>query len=607
MTESKKTLHWLVLIWLVFSVIGMSIAYLMRDHATAPDGNIVPMSNDSFYHARRMVDAAGEYGFFEYDVNMHMPEGSWVTWPWGYDYAAGKVLDLAQTVNPDVQPMAVLGWIPTLWLAINMALFIGIAARAGLRPELIAIAALAYALSTASQVLHGFAIIDHHFLELFAFLACCYSLMRWLDQPKSLSAATTLGVVLGVVPAIHTSAFILQLLVLVTLAILWMREELPAEKSLKRLAITLVATTLINVLISEPAWNGQFTMATLSWLHAYVALCSGIAIWLLTWRAFSMSQLVRVTLICVVVGVPLAGTLLLGGQFLSGQILLLDQVEEMKSPIADVLIRGEWSATFSRYSMLIVLVPVIASAFLVSLFRKPKPASVAFFVCGLFGLLMLSLQQRLIYFGIAPLIIGSVWLIALSKAWLPRMGVALVALVVIAVAIQPEVRQQIFRHYPLGLDRDYEMTYNIFPMIEERCRLEPGLMIASSNDGHPVRYHSDCSVLTNNFILTPQHEEKAMELQRLLSMSPQAFLENMPEQTRYLFVRVRGMFEFNGDQVGLRSVEALRQVNPPLFMALAESNQAIPGFELAAELRVDDARGLPMVQVYRISRTVAAP
>ncbi|MEM7765580.1 MAG: hypothetical protein AAF290_16055, partial [Pseudomonadota bacterium] len=248
--------------------------------------------------------------------------------------------------------------------------------------------------------------------------------------------------------------------------------------------------------------------------------------------------------------------------------------------------------------------PLVLLAFIVALWRRPSPAAVAFFVCGVFGLVMLSLQQRLIYFGIAPLLIGSVWLCAQATRAMPRSGTALITLIIIAIAIQPGLRGQIFKHYPLGLDRDYEMTYDIFRAAGALCAQEPGLIIASNNDGHPLRYHSDCSVLTNNFILTPQHEAKSLQLQRLLGLSPTAFLDAMPDDTRYLMIRLGGMFEFSGGQVAARPVAALRQINPPLFMALAEANTVPAGFELVAQLRVPDARDLPMVQIYRVTKPI---
>jgi hypothetical protein len=44
------------------------------------DGHYVPVGEDSFYHARRILDAiAGN--FYEFDPRIHAPEGGWLTWP----------------------------------------------------------------------------------------------------------------------------------------------------------------------------------------------------------------------------------------------------------------------------------------------------------------------------------------------------------------------------------------------------------------------------------------------------------------------------------------------------------------------------------------------
>ncbi len=47
-------------------------------------------------------------------------------------------------------------------------------------------------------------------------------------------------------------------------------------------------------------------------------------------------------------------------------------------------------------------------------------------------------------------------------------------------------------------------------------------------DGHYIRFHTDCSVIANNFLVTPQHEQKYMEASRLLSMRRPRCLQPPP-------------------------------------------------------------------------------
>jgi len=76
----------LTLIWIVGSMLAFIFAmnYLP---ASLVDGHYIPVSNDSFYHARRILDtAANPAAFYEFDNRINYPEGSWIVWPWGYDY-----------------------------------------------------------------------------------------------------------------------------------------------------------------------------------------------------------------------------------------------------------------------------------------------------------------------------------------------------------------------------------------------------------------------------------------------------------------------------------------------------------------------------------------
>ena len=61
----------------------------------------IPVGNDSFYHARRILAAAfSSRGFYQFDDTIHVPEGSWVTWPWAYDYLLGRLTGFIAWLKP---------------------------------------------------------------------------------------------------------------------------------------------------------------------------------------------------------------------------------------------------------------------------------------------------------------------------------------------------------------------------------------------------------------------------------------------------------------------------------------------------------------------------
>ena len=69
LSMNKKTLT-ILLLWLTATAIATSFAYMVRTSAQM-EGSIVPMGNDSFYHARRMIDTATSGHLVEFDDKIH--------------------------------------------------------------------------------------------------------------------------------------------------------------------------------------------------------------------------------------------------------------------------------------------------------------------------------------------------------------------------------------------------------------------------------------------------------------------------------------------------------------------------------------------------------
>jgi asparagine N-glycosylation enzyme membrane subunit Stt3 len=73
-----------IAIWLLATLIAVFFALLETDSALSDQW--LPRANDSFYHARRILDAAvGARGFYQFDERLHYPTAP-IPWPWAYDY-----------------------------------------------------------------------------------------------------------------------------------------------------------------------------------------------------------------------------------------------------------------------------------------------------------------------------------------------------------------------------------------------------------------------------------------------------------------------------------------------------------------------------------------
>ena len=107
-----STQNRLTLLWLLVGTIGVMVCCLIYPAAHLGT-EFVPVGNDSFYHARRILDAAADpSAFYQFDPKIAAPEGSIVVWPWGYDYALAWIVRIAMLAGFPGEPIGFLIWIP---------------------------------------------------------------------------------------------------------------------------------------------------------------------------------------------------------------------------------------------------------------------------------------------------------------------------------------------------------------------------------------------------------------------------------------------------------------------------------------------------------------
>jgi hypothetical protein len=596
----KSTLSY-VGIWLVAGVIAVLMA-LQFDSASFVDGHYIPVGNDSFYHARRILDAAiGARGFYQYDNMIHVPEGSWLSWPWAYDYLMSRALLVALWIRPSIEPMAFLAHVPVAWVFVNTGLMVMIGRQIRLGIGFTAIGLLGFALLPLTQYLHGLGAIDHHYIELSFVLATLLAGLRFFSGGGHTRDAVVLGFVLGVAPAFHNGLFVLQVPVLACVFALWLRRAALHPRALRWLAGTLIAATLLVELPSAPFRAMQFEFWTLSWFHLYVAIGSGVCLTYFSWRPFSRMNMGMFVVIAAAMLLPVFTKVIWGTAFLSGDLILLDQIVEVKSPLSRLSDLDGVLWVSRNYSWLFFLVPVYLVLFTVRIFRSVEPAGIYFSIFVVFGTLLMLTQFRLHPFGSWALLFGNLLLVDALRL---RYGVSLLAasaasILAMAIAFQPPLRYQLFFIYSPGGTRDYAATRFLFSSLAKACTKQTGAVLSYSDDGHYIRYHTDCSVLANNFLLTPLHEKKIREASELLEMTPEQFIQSAPN-IKYIFVRMYGIFDY--DQTGSQPVPVSKVIarNSLLFVALTFSQDIPAGFKLIDEARVDDDRDFAYARVFEV-------
>jgi hypothetical protein len=561
-------------IWLASSAIAVFFALLLVDSAII-DGFYIPRTNDSLYHARRILDAAvGERGFYEFDDRLHVPDGTWISWPWAYDYLMSRIAAFGLWLDPGSDPMALVFYVPTAWLLVNAALFMGISRAVRLSTPMQALAMLCFALSPLTQFLHSVGMLDHHYIELTFVLLSVWLGLRWFEQLESRGRAMALGVALGAAPAFHNGLFILQVLPLITLFILWLRNGALPRNGLQSFAIALLVTMQLVLLPSEPYRRGMFEFGLLSWFHFYIAVCTAVTVLYFSRTGYSPRQLAVLCAMCAALLVPLSAQALGGAGFLSGSFSILDQIIEAQSPYTLYTVTFGAAGTLGYYSYLLFAAPVLAAFFVYRVTREKMSERLYFAVAAAFGLTLMLTQFRLHYFGYFALVIGPLLAIDAVRArfrW--HRGVVFAATFgALVLTFQPALRDRLFLFNAPGSATDYASVLPLYLRLMPLCAADPGVVLASSDDGSGVLFHTECSVIANNFILRPSDETHINEVLRLLALSPQELVQQRPD-VKYVLLRARDFLRLVPDGVELAKDSAIAQ-------QLLTNKEPPPGFQL---------------------------
>lgn len=568
-----------IVIWLVASLTAVFFAVLETSSIVIGDFWI-PRGNDSFYHARRILDAAvGTRGFYQFDEHLHAPDGSWIPWPWAYDYLMAQATRVAVWLSPTVDPMAFIAHVPVAWIFVNAALFLAAARAIGLSREMQALAMLCFALSPLTQLLHWIGMVDHHYVEYTFVLLCAWLGLRWFKNPADTPRAATLGATLGVATAFHNGLFVLQLFPLLTVFALWLRGFPPPATALRAFGIALVVATLLVLLPSEPFRQGMFELGLHSWFHLYVAACTAAALLYMGWRGAAPRTIGGLMALCAALALPLAAQLVVGAGFLSGTFSILADVTEVRSPYRMFTDTMGPVATAGYYSWLLLLTPALLALNVYRALRDPRPEHVYFGIFVTLGLALLLNQMRLHYFGSFGLIVGTLLLVdelRTRRSW--HRGMIFVASFgAIVLAFQPALRERLFVAYAPSSDPDYAAALSLYLDLEKQCAEDPGVVLASTDDGSAILFHTECSVISNNFILRPEDEAHIAEINRLMRLAPAEIHAQRPD-IKYLLLRTR---DFTIERDGVSYLVT----DNPLAKQMFVDAMPPPGFKLIGGIR----------------------
>lgn len=520
----------LALLWIVGATI-MVMFGLMLNNTSYFNGEYIPANGDAFYHARRILDVVltGQ-PLLQFDPKIHVPEGSWITWPWAYDWSMAQITKLFGPFAGVADANRVLMRIPVAASLVYIGVVLLLARQLGFS---FALTALQVTVVAALPVVYlGFAVgnIDHHFAEgMWTAFTICAGIW-FFSSRDSLMPAVVLGLVLATAVGVHNSLFILQIPVALTFLLRWLRgEPLPARRACVAFAISLAALTLAVSAPSQPLRQGFFEFYTLSWFHVYIAACTAAFCTALGYLPRRTPTVWLVFVAAALAAVPIVNILGFAREYMSGELESIRDIVEASSPY-------QLQEQTRDYSWLLWLTaPMVAfNAWLV---WKTRDSRIQFFaVAAAFGLVLLQLQFRFHVFGALAMVATPVLALHLAQERWPAHANRIVAAGCIAfLVVMIPTRRNITTNWTLGGHESYRYVAGAFPVLKKACVANPGIVLSKIDAGHWVRYHSDCSVIGNVFLLTPQHASKALETRALLGLKPEELLA-AEQPVRYVLV-----------------------------------------------------------------------
>jgi hypothetical protein len=217
-------------------------------------------------------------------------------------------------------------------------------------------------------------------------------------------------------------------------------------------------------------------------------------------------------------------------------------------------------------------------------------------------------QFRFYYYGsiamtlLPLLVVESLWQHRKTSKWMLSGAVGLVILLVAAYV--PAVQRAVASESTPGRDPYFVLTRLAMPALARACKEDPGIVLAKNNDGHYIRYYTDCSVISNNFLIAPADMRAFYSIAQLFSETP-AEVSKSPIPIKYILVRARGSIAMRANGSGYMIVdrEDARHVSDRLTDALlwSEPTSVDPSFELVAEIPAP-TKDYPYARIWKVKR-----
>ncbi len=563
---------------LLLLIVGGGLAFFLASRSilvATVNGEFIPVHPDSFYHATRILQSVVDMGILQFDSKIHLPSGTWVTWPWGFDWLMARLTAFGVLVT-GLKPMHVLAYIPPLWGIINVWLIIGISSVINLSFRYRILAVICFLLIPINMQVHILGRVDHHFAELSIVMAFIYFALKWLKYDDKKIFAMLFGAIFGASFIIHNGLFILICPLVFLFFVLWcIGAEMP--RNVNSFLGVLLCMVILMALPSEPFRRGFFEYYYLSWFHIYVIICFSIVVKYMVGLSLSLRSFLGLFLIIGIMAIPIIDNCLQGMSFIVGDIDFYRNVSEVKSPFAwssDMRISWKWVA--SIYSPLFFLLPVNVGLVIYWVRNRTKSPYWVFILCfSVFGFALMISQIRFHYYGTYLLFLPMIFMVQEVQKSLLRFKVIPVTLLCILLGVLFTFSMdEIFKiKVP---SRHYIYSYWASKALEKQCVMTPGVILARHNVGHYLRFHTSCAVIANSMMLTEQDILQVKKVNSLFAKSAEDIVK-LHEEINYVFVYWREDQLYEGNN---------KKENYPQLEGELLINDKVPkGYQLLLEIK----------------------
>jgi hypothetical protein len=398
--------------------------------------------------------------------------------------------------------------------------------------------------------------------------------------------------------------FILQVPFLITVLIRWLHGSAFERRTTWVFAAVLVITTFVICIPSLAFRTGAFEFYTLSWFHLYIASCSAVITVLCSLWPKSARSLALLLGGVLILGLPVLDQVDTARSFVAGSFKWLETIAEMKSPVRAAF-TPEGPRTLNRiYSYLIWVAPFTFLLCLTKGWHDRSSARLIFWVTSAFGLALLATQIRMHYFGNFALYLP--WLVLINDLTQSRPELSkrayLAASLTMLLMFSPVLRHQLVAPVSPANDHTFADTRPLYSALQRACTDDPGIVLADNNLGHPIRYYTDCSVLVNNFLLTPLHFQKMDQAERFFGMTANELLDAELD-IKYVLIRPLDIRKADDPAEGYKywsPFPGAQRLGNDLL--LGTPDQVPEAYTLLGEIRFPGADNIVYARLYKIDR-----